>query len=316
MFWNSERWNPAGKHVYITGGSSGLGLALAKSLASQGAHVSIVARDKAKLSTAIAEIEKSRQRPEQIFQSFSHSLFTADESRAALEDVTTKHDGLSPDAVFLCAGNSTPKFFVEYTDNELKEGMDSGYWAQAWTARAISRLMVQQSRTGKIVFVSSTLGLMTLPGYGAYLPAKHALRGLADMLRVELLLYGIDVHIFFPPTMLTPGYEAENQVKPRITREFEEDDTPLTPEDAAATLLKGVRCGDFQITGNFITELFRASSREASPRRNWLVDGLFDFISYIAVPIWASSVDRKVRGHREEHLHWLEENSILKPPVP
>ena len=82
--------------------------------------------------------QKSRQRPEQIFQSFSHSLFTADESRAALEDVTAKHDGLSPDAVFLCAGNSTPKFFVEYTDNELKEGMDSGYWAQAWTARVSS----------------------------------------------------------------------------------------------------------------------------------------------------------------------------------
>ena len=99
--------------------------------------------------------------------------------------------------------------------------------------------MVQQSRTGKLVFISSTLGLMTLPGYGSYVPAKHALRGLADMLSVELMLYDIDVHIYFPPTMYTPGYKVENMTKPRLTLEFEADDTPLTPEEAARILIKG-----------------------------------------------------------------------------
>lgn len=46
-------------------------------------------------------------------------------------------------------------------------------------------------------------------------------------------------------------------------------------------LLQGVKNGQFQITGNFITELFRASSRGAAPRRNWLLDALFDFIAYV-----------------------------------
>ena len=51
------------QHVYITGGSSGLGLALAKTLAAQGAHVSIIARNKTKLADALADIEvHSRER--------------------------------------------------------------------------------------------------------------------------------------------------------------------------------------------------------------------------------------------------------------
>lgn len=43
----------------------------------------------------------------------------------------------------------------------------------------------------------------------------------------------------------------------------------------------GVQKGNFQITGNFITDLFRVSSRQASPRHNWILDGLLDFVAYV-----------------------------------
>ncbi|TFY69728.1 hypothetical protein EVG20_g3024 [Dentipellis fragilis] len=296
MLW-STKWDPADQHCYVTGGSSGLGLELSKILASRGAHVSIVARDEKKLASAIQEIEKCRRDPKQIIQSFSHSVLTAVQSKAALDDVVATHHGSAPDVVFLCAGKSKPRFFLEYTPEELSEGMDDAYWAQVWTAHAATRLMVEQDRKGKIVFVSSTLGLMTVPGYASYVPAKHALRGLADMLRTELILYGIDVHIFFPPTMLTPGYETENKTKPKITLKIEEGDSPLTAEKAAEILFQGVRNNQFQITGNFITELFRASSREASPRRNWFLDGFLSFLAYVSVPIWARSVDKLIAYH-------------------
>ncbi|TFY82044.1 hypothetical protein EWM64_g1967 [Hericium alpestre] len=304
-------WSPKDKHCYVAGGSSGLGLAVAKELASQGAHVSIVARDKGRLTAALGEIESCRASEDQVFQSFSHSLFTADESRAALEDVVAKHDGLSPDAIFLCAGKSVPKFFLEYTDEELYEGMDYGYWCQAWTARAATRMMVQQGRKGKIVFVSSLLGMMTIPGYASYAPAKHALRGLADMLRMELLLYNIDVHIFFPPTMYGSALDEEKKTRPWITTKLEESDDALTPEQATAALLKGIRRGQYHISGNFITDLFRASSREAAPRNNWLLDGVYDLIAYISIPFWLSGVDKQVRAHREQHLQYLADNGLL-----
>jgi hypothetical protein len=65
------------------------------------------------------------------------------------------------------------------------------------------------------------------------------LQGLADTLRNEFVLYDIDVHIFFPPTMYTPGYEEENKTKPKITLKIEEDDKGLTADQAADALLKG-----------------------------------------------------------------------------
>jgi 3-dehydrosphinganine reductase len=63
---------------------------------------------------------------------------------------------------------------------------------------------------------------------------------LADTLRPEMLLYGIDVHIFFPPTMYTPGYGAENATKPVLTLTLEKDDKGLTAEQAALGLVKGM----------------------------------------------------------------------------
>lgn len=100
-------------------------------------------------------------------------------------------------------------------------------------------MMVRQSRKGRLVFVSSTLGYMSLIGYSSYGPGKHALRALADTLRSELMLYDIDVQIFFPNTMYTESYERENLTKPKITLEIEETDTPVSAEQAAKSMLRG-----------------------------------------------------------------------------
>ncbi|TFY58858.1 hypothetical protein EVG20_g7995, partial [Dentipellis fragilis] len=256
-----------------------------------------------------------RKTDAQVLQTFSHSLFTAPESAAALDDVVAKHDGLAPDAVFLCAGKSVPKFFLEYTDEELAQGMDYGYWCQAWTARvrvfSCARMRVQVC-SRRAPGSDAADGPTTTHG-------QDRLRVLDtrahDAPRIRLLLlYGIGVHIFFPPSMLGASLDEEKKTQPRITARLEEDDTPLTAEQAAAALLKGVRKGQFQITGNFITDLFRVSSREASPRNGWLLDGLLDLVSYIAVPIWSSGVDRQIRAHSEEHMHYLSERGVIPPP--
>lgn len=52
-------------------------------------------------------------------------------------------------------------------------------------------------------------------------------------------MYSIAVHIYFPPTIFTPGYEEENKTKPRITLKIEETDDGITPDKAAAGLLRG-----------------------------------------------------------------------------
>jgi 3-dehydrosphinganine reductase len=64
---------------------------------------------------------------------------------------------------------------------------------------------------------------------------------LADTLHSELMLYGIDVHIYFPATMYTPGFDEENVTKPEIVRKIESTDEGVTPEQAAQALYKGTR---------------------------------------------------------------------------
>ena len=63
--------------------------------------------------------------------------------------------------------------------------------------------------------------------------------GLADTLQSELMLYGVDVHIFFPGVMFTPGLEEENKLKPEIVKRIEGVEDGLTAEQAALALFKG-----------------------------------------------------------------------------
>lgn len=111
-----------------------------------------------------------------------------------------------------------------------------------------------------------------------------ALAGLADTLRSEMMLYGVDVHIFFPNTMYTAGYDEENKTKPDIVKKIEEGDGGVTAEQAAVSLFKGLESGHAHITGDLITSLFRASTRGATARTSWLLDGLLDFVAYVRFP--------------------------------
>ncbi|KAG0693242.1 hypothetical protein DFH29DRAFT_816540 [Suillus ampliporus] len=308
---SSKKWSPKGLHVYITGGSQGLGLALAKLVARKGAHVSIVARTQSKLDDALKELEAVRQSPDQVFKAFSFSLDTAEESAAALRAASDAHGGHVPDAVFACAGAAKPMYLLDMQAEDLTRGMSNGYWIQAWTAFAAAKQMVRENKKGKIILVSSTLGYMSLIGYSSYSPAKHALRGLADSLHSELMLYGIDTHIFFPPTMYTPGFDEENKTKPAITRTIESTDEGLTADQAAAGLLAGVENGHAHITADFITSLFRASTRGAASRSNTALDFALDFIAFIAIPLWRRSVDKQVLAHREEHQEHLRKKGFF-----
>ncbi|KAJ7086138.1 oxidoreductase [Mycena belliarum] len=306
-----KSWNPDGLHVYITGGSTGLGLSAALILARKGAHVSVVARNQDKLDKAVIAMEECRQNPNQLLAAYSFSLSDAAESAAALDAVCKPHGGRAPDAVFACAGSSKPMFFMDMTPQDMQEGMVNGYWVQAWTAMAAAKKMVREGTKGKIVLVSSTLGYMSFIGWASYSPAKHALRGLADTLQSEFMLYDIDIHIFFPPTMFTPGFDEENKTKPRIVREIEGTDDGSTADEAAMAMIHGVQRGYAHIAGNMITELFRASTRGTAPRHNVFLDTLYDMAASIIAPIWRMSVDKRVRAHRAEHNQYLHDSGFF-----
>jgi len=90
--------------------------------------------ERAQKGHKFTRLQSARVSPSQRFHAYSHALDTAEASTAALEDVCAPFDGEAPDAIFACAGTSTPKFFVEMTETDLTKGLTNGYWVQAWTA--------------------------------------------------------------------------------------------------------------------------------------------------------------------------------------
>ncbi|PCH41091.1 oxidoreductase [Wolfiporia cocos MD-104 SS10] len=310
MFFKSK-WDPRGRHCFITGGSSGLGLSLAILLTKRGADVSIVARNEERLQKALEALEAVRQTPNQLLKTYSFAVDTEAGAASALEAACQAHGGTSPDALFLCAGKSRPGFFVEQDEASLRKALDETYYAQASSALAAAKRMVRRGEKGKIVFVNSVLGYFSIVGYSTYSSGKFALRGLAEALHSEFTLYGIDVHICFPGTIYTPGYEEENRIKPKVTLKIEESDSGATPEVVAEGLLCGVQNGDFHITYDFIGNVFRASTAGSTPRNNMLLDCLYGLIGFIALPFWRRSVDSAVRSHRQEHQEYLTSRDLL-----
>ncbi|KAI0327133.1 oxidoreductase [Cubamyces sp. BRFM 1775] len=311
MLFFSKKWEPRGRHCFVTGGSSGAGLALAVLLVKRGAHVSIVARNEERLQAALAELEKHRQSGEQIIKSYSFAVNSEAGSAAAVEAASQPHGGRCPDAFFLCAGTSRPSFWIEQNEALMRSDLDASYGAQAFTALVACKEMVKQGVKGKLVFVSSVLGYFSIVGYSTYSPGKFALRGLAEALQSEFLLYDIDVHIAFPGTIYSPGYEAENKVKPKVTLKIEETDSGSTPEYVAESILKGVQKGRFHITLDFIGNVFRASTAGSSPRNSYITDLFYAIVGYVALPIWRNSVDSTVRAHRQEHQEYLKQKGII-----
>ncbi|TFK78426.1 oxidoreductase [Polyporus arcularius HHB13444] len=310
MFGFRKRWNPHLKHCFVTGGSSGAGLGVAKVLAQNGAHVSIVARDPAKLQRALEVLETVRHNPKQVFRAYSFAVNTEQGSAAAIKAASEPFDGRCPDAFFMCAGASRPGFFVEQTEESLRAGMEMTFYAQAFTALAATKAMVQQGIKGKVVFCASILGYFSMVGYSTYSPGKFALRGLAETLHSEFMLYGIDVHIAFPGTIHSPGLEEENMCKPKITLKIEETDEGATPDVVAKAILDGVRSGKFHINVDFLGDVFRASTAGATERNSYALDWVYALIGYIGLPLWRKSVDSQVLKHRDEHEGYLRERGL------
>jgi hypothetical protein len=117
---NRELFNADTAQIcYVTGGSAGLGKALAIHLVKAGAHVTIVARDLKKLHEVEMELQ-SLASDGQLVHSISADLTEAKSSEEAFDTAVKQYGGRVPDYVFNVAGSSRPKYFVDTTAEELE----------------------------------------------------------------------------------------------------------------------------------------------------------------------------------------------------
>ncbi|XP_057370953.1 3-ketodihydrosphingosine reductase-like [Daphnia carinata] len=234
-----------GKHVMVTGGSSGIGKYLAIECVKNGAHVSLVARNPALLEEARAEILKFASAAEQKVSCFSTDVSGSYEQ--VERTVLQAEEELGP--LFLlanCAGYAKAARFEDTSVDEMKRLMAVNYLGAAQFSHAVISGM-KGRREGGIVFVSSQGGLCGIYGFAAYAASKFALRGLAEALAMELKPYNLTITVSFPPDTDTPGFAEENKDKPEETRLISESAGLFSPETVAKALL------DHTLKGKFVS---------------------------------------------------------------
>lgn len=242
------------KLALITGGSSGIGLALAKRLAQLGADVWIAARRPEQLKIALDEIENCRLNPAQRFGTIQ--LDVSDESQVDRELNKFLNDVGTPDLLVNNAGLTRPGEILTQDSEIFRWLMNVNYFGALYVTKCIVPAMVKR-RTGHIVNVSSGAGFIPLYGYGAYGATKYALRGFSDVLRSELKGSNINVSVVMPADVDTPQHDEEMTYLPEITKKIVGDNEVLMkPEAVAEEIIRGIRRNDYVILPGFFLKVY------------------------------------------------------------
>lgn len=230
-----------GKSVVITGGSSGIGLALAKQIVAFGGEVHLVARRRSLLDEARASILASTP---------GARVSVIDVDVAKWDDVQAKvadHFAAQPvDMLINNAGIAKPGKFLELPLEEFRQQMDVNYFGSVHMCRALLPRMIER-RGGHVVNVSSLAGVIGIFGYTAYTPTKFALSGFSQVLRAEMWPHGVRVSVVLPPDTDTPQLAFENQFKPAETKAIAGTVKTLSADHVAASILRGMANHDFEI---------------------------------------------------------------------
>jgi 3-dehydrosphinganine reductase len=237
---------PPQGHAVISGGSSGIGLALARRLVEAGWKLTLLARNAERL-------EAARQMLSAIAPGASIRLCSVDvaEAEAVAQTVRAAIAAQGPlTLVIASAGMVVAGRFDELPLDAFRRSIEVNYLGIVHLLRAVLPAMRAQ-RQGRVVLIASGAALFGLYGYTAYAPSKFAVRGLAEALRGELEPDGIGVSIAYPPDTDTPQLAEEQRQRPEVTRRIAAGASVLSADAVAAAILRGIARDRFVIASGW-----------------------------------------------------------------
>lgn len=259
----------SGRHALITGGSTGIGAAVARQLVEAGAGVTLVARRARPLGQLAAELQ--RKRPDVEVRQLQ--LDVADQ-QAVAEVLPSELAACPVDLLVNNAGVAHVGTFLGTDTERFRALMETNLFGAISMCRAVLPQMLEGGG-GDVVNVGSVLGLEGVYGYSAYSASKFALGGFTQVLRAELCHHGVRVFLVLPPNTDTAQLADEIAMLPPELLRLHTTSKVHSSESVAASLLHGVARGRFEIVPGFDTRmLVRTHRLLRSPLRayfDWLV---------------------------------------------
>jgi 3-hydroxybutyrate dehydrogenase len=209
----------AGRHALVTGGSRGIGRAVAAALTRAGAAVTVLGRDQATLAQAVAQGEAA-------------SFIVADVTDAAavgagIGRAAGQHGPV--DILVANAGGAESAPFAKADPEQFRRMFELNVMGSVHAIQAVLDGMAAR-RFGRIVAVASTAGLKGYAYVSAYCAAKHALVGLVRALAIETAAAGVAVNA------VCPGYTDTDMVRENAARIAGKTGRPA--EEAVAAMVR------------------------------------------------------------------------------
>jgi 3-dehydrosphinganine reductase len=258
-------------HAIITGGSSGIGLAIACLLAKSGVSISILARNQQRLESSQNQIQALATNGAHV-EAISCDIRSEQSCRAAVEQAIATNG--PPSWAVACAGVVEPGTFVKLSLDDHRAQLETNFVGSLYFAHAVVPSMIERGG-GKLIFVASGAALVGVYGFSGYCPSKFAVRGLAEALRVELREHGILVTLACPGDTNTPMLEYETPLRPRATEEITAAAGVWEPDRVALAIVKGAQRGKFLVVPGVPLRLLSTLHSIIGPGfrayQNWVV---------------------------------------------
>lgn len=191
-----------GRVACVTGGTRGIGLAIAKAFLDEGAKVVINGRDPVKAQASIDQLNAGDN------VHFIAGDVKKREDCEAIVQGTVDHFGAIDILVPNAGGGSDYAPVAQMTDAAMEDAMVWNFWHTFWTMRAALNHMIPRE-WGRIITMSSVEGKVGKPAISSYVAAKHAINGLTKSAAREVGTLGITVNAVCPGAIETDVMMAQ-----------------------------------------------------------------------------------------------------------
>jgi 3-dehydrosphinganine reductase len=241
--------------AFVTGGGSGIGLALAETLARRGARV------------AAFDVRFSDAARSQLRQTCPDAVFLEVDVRDAAGVAIAVNQAVErigpPDVAVNSAGVQVARPFLDISSERFDFVIDINLKGSRNFAAAVLPHMRSGSR---LVLVASLAGIVSNYGYAAYSSSKFGVVGLASALRIECKTRGIVVSAICPPEVPTPMVDEERRTAPAVTMQTKQFAGTVSLPDLCTQVMAGLERARFMIVPGSWRARFTAFLARAFPR--------------------------------------------------